>query len=964
MRIKEIYFKEFGPYRDRTFTPTADGVQLIYGPNESGKTSLLAGLRFLLFGKKSKQYGTGSGHLTVTRKDGTYHIGRDGKVLHFYKAGGEAITQEPSALWWHGLTKKTYDSIFGVTLDDLQGGDVLNEMEVRTRFFGAEGGEKMSSAVQEIEKASGELLVASANGKRKINVLMEKLKQIQGKIGELNERQGEYSKLQQELDGTDVTEKELRERLKEWQDYGDSIDLVLRAWDVYKRAEEAKSNLTRLADTQVLERDAFLALDAEINQCREHMRIWRGKEEGLVPDNFSPDSPIGIYASEIESLYQEISKWTQLKKECEQGMAYLAKVKEQLALSRRMHTMWRENEEMPADVNWRDGERLAGNLRSAREAYINWQGRQPEDPTGGTDTSVRAEEEKVIAKEKALAAVQAAYDAKQTAVAEVTGTGANAKKGKIGYGVAALLVILAVVAFVMLPAMPAVGGALIVLAIIAGGWGWRVDSAGRKALASVEGTKTSREETLAKLCAEQGWTVPTDGAAMATIVESVRKLREQLAHHNVALAQLHSFEQAKEKWVAEGKELEANGTHAMEAWQRWLPKAARRTLTDGDFFGMKQEYDSYMEQLNEYKGYEKRLQEHKDALTAIEERGAELWEKLNFTNPVTPVELRRVYSVLQSHRRNQAQWEQKESQRKNYREEYDQWSRKEKDLLLQQAELLQKSGIATAGEYRMKLLEQDRYRQWDTIYKQSVAQLELLAPKGENHELLYRRLKGDNKNKWLEESERCQSEINTLQNRLTALYEQRGRLQEALASLGNDKAQTAALQEQAQQEAELSEALEDWAAQALTSHFLDTAQRRYEKERQPKMLARASEYIGILTDGRYTLDTEAAPEALYLVDNTNDRVPPARWSSGLADQVYLALRLSLAKVFSERVESLPIILDDILVRFDEERQRAALKLLAHIGKTEQVLVFTCHNGTYELAKTVDGIDCYALNGAE
>lgn len=100
------------------------------------------------------------------------------------------------------------------------------------------------------------------------------------------------------------------------------------------------------------------------------------------------------------------------------------------------------------------------------------------------------------------------------------------------------------------------------------------------------------------------------------------------------------------------------------------------------------------------------------------------------------------------------------------------------------------------------------------------------------------------------------------------------------------------------------------------------------------------------------------------MDNTNDRVPPARWSSGLADQVYLALRLSLAKVFSERVESLPIILDDILVRFDEERQRAALKLLAHIGKTEQVLVFTCHNGTYELAKTVDGIDCYALNGAE
>lgn len=79
MRIKEIYIKEFGPYRDWSFIPTTSGVQVIYGPNESGKTSLLEALRFLLFGKKSKTYGYGSGHLIVEREGVTYHIGRDGK---------------------------------------------------------------------------------------------------------------------------------------------------------------------------------------------------------------------------------------------------------------------------------------------------------------------------------------------------------------------------------------------------------------------------------------------------------------------------------------------------------------------------------------------------------------------------------------------------------------------------------------------------------------------------------------------------------------------------------------------------------------------------------------------------------------------------------------------------------------------------------------------------------------------
>nr|WP_252896299.1 AAA family ATPase [Veillonella rogosae] len=51
MNIKRIRFDEFGPYRDWSFTTGNNGgVQLMYGPNESGKTSLLEGMRTLLFG--------------------------------------------------------------------------------------------------------------------------------------------------------------------------------------------------------------------------------------------------------------------------------------------------------------------------------------------------------------------------------------------------------------------------------------------------------------------------------------------------------------------------------------------------------------------------------------------------------------------------------------------------------------------------------------------------------------------------------------------------------------------------------------------------------------------------------------------------------------------------------------------------------------------------------------------------
>lgn len=91
---------------------------------------------------------------------------------------------------------------------------------------------------------------------------------------------------------------------------------------------------------------------------------------------------------------------------------------------------------------------------------------------------------------------------------------------------------------------------------------------------------------------------------------------------------------------------------------------------------------------------------------------------------------------------------------------------------------------------------------------------------------------------------------------------------------------------------------------------------------------------------------------LFAVDGTGRRIPEKQWSSGTADQVYLAIRLSLAMAFSRQIEPMPIILDDILVRFDEQRQQEALRFLADLGKTEQIFLFTCSKETRDLAASV------------
>jgi uncharacterized protein YhaN len=72
-------------------------------------------------------------------------------------------------------------------------------------------------------------------------------------------------------------------------------------------------------------------------------------------------------------------------------------------------------------------------------------------------------------------------------------------------------------------------------------------------------------------------------------------------------------------------------------------------------------------------------------------------------------------------------------------------------------------------------------------------------------------------------------------------------------------------------------------------------------------------------------------------------------SDGTADQLYLALRLASLEQYLENSESLPFVVDDILLRFDDARAAATLEVLAELSKKTQVIFFTHHRHLVDLA---------------
>ncbi len=137
---------------------------------------------------------------------------------------------------------------------------------------------------------------------------------------------------------------------------------------------------------------------------------------------------------------------------------------------------------------------------------------------------------------------------------------------------------------------------------------------------------------------------------------------------------------------------------------------------------------------------------------------------------------------------------------------------------------------------------------------------------------------------------------------------------------------------------------------------------RYRKENQGPILERANQLFPALTLGRYRelavgfdADDHAILEAIPSgARGDHERVRVDDLSDGARDQLYLALRIASIERYVEAGVALPVVLDDVLVHFDEERALAALQALAALAQRTQVLFFTHHRRHVELCEAALG----------
>lgn len=139
----------------------------------------------------------------------------------------------------------------------------------------------------------------------------------------------------------------------------------------------------------------------------------------------------------------------------------------------------------------------------------------------------------------------------------------------------------------------------------------------------------------------------------------------------------------------------------------------------------------------------------------------------------------------------------------------------------------------------------------------------------------------------------------------------------------------------------------------LASLVLGREIERYRERHQGPLVRRAGELLARMTLGAFAgLSTGfGEDDRLQLLGVRDDgrRVPVEGLSEGTRDQLYLALRLASLERHLAHAEPLPLVVDDVLINFDDRRAEATLALLGELAGQTQVLFFTHHRRLLELA---------------
>ena len=204
--------------------------------------------------------------------------------------------------------------------------------------------------------------------------------------------------------------------------------------------------------------------------------------------------------------------------------------------------------------------------------------------------------------------------------------------------------------------------------------------------------------------------------------------------------------------------------------------------------------------------------------------------------------------------------------------------------------------------------------------------------------------------------------IQEIEERLNEENRLLGQLEEQLNQLDGSDTRAADLAQDAEvYMTEIDRYWNEFLRVEIARKMLQRAIERFREENEGAIIEKAGIFFEKLTLGNYqglSIEYDGVKPYIEVLHHTGQKWRVSSLSDGARDQLYLALRLAFIDQHFDSELALPIIMDDILVNFDDERALATLKVLDGLAEKMQILYFTHHRtitGMYNQLKNAEVI---------
>ncbi|WP_096155256.1 MULTISPECIES: ATP-binding protein [Bacillus] len=996
MKIKSLHIYGFGKLQNvkvDLFSPT---VQVFYGENEAGKSTIMAFIHAILFGFPTKnqaelryepktgfQYG---GYLTVeTKEQGIVKIERvngrsTGEVTVYFEDGTTSTSTETIV---NGMEKSLFKGVFSFNIMDIQNVKLTNLDELGSYLFssGMIGTDQLQKLGQKLEKET-DALFKPGGRKPILNEMLSTLKDKKAQLVLWEEKIGEYERLQSNVEKLNSQIENLTHKQKQLQIQKQLTDQMISITPLYTELIQYDSKLqtlpmykpfpingvTRLESLQ----KEWTFFESKINTLTEQMNEINSKLDNI------PETQLQEKLKALESITDLQLNYEQLEQALEQLTitehnlkSKIQQIKESIGWENKLDSeilcfqttlqtkmqlrelvfeeKQLEEEKVRVDKQFSTAkeelENSEFNIKQLKAELLPEQEKNRlnnlinENKRSSIENEIRAQE-KILEQLKKQRAQQEQAEK------------VSKKSTVILFSVLSVVCAgLAIYGF----SIGNIGLSLIAIFCLGGTFLFTFSKKSKNS--SVE-WKEEEKNILAELSklkkelSEQRTSLDEINKVQKLLIEN-EQVEKMLVKEMVLLRQ---HERSYEKTVS-----------LYEAWEQKKFLIDEKWKNLNEIIDLSEFQISFMEEafeeISALKKYLLELEEVSIDKKLHENELNDLVLKIQSNNKKLGFDYNNLNHCFYLARNEQEQLKNLIQTMKHLKEKLVPLAEEKRLLIQQQVEVVKQmdqlyvsANVSTEEKFREKAEQNaigvDLEQRRDMLQAQ-ITQLEKLYEVSKEDWLKV--------NDWNYELILVKEDIHSIENQLQERYKEKATYLETIKVLEAGTTYAMVKQDYENEKALFERLAKKWSVFETAKHLLNKTMNYYQEVKLPQVLEKATKYFNLLTGGKYVKVMTLSSEKTLVVEHKDGMVfLPKELSQATIEQLYIALRFAVAAAWSNE-KALPFIIDDTFVNFDSNRTDLAMKLLEEItNEGNQIIFFTCHHFIKEKLSMKKGAIVYVM----